>query len=355
MKITLPRAGIAASQPVSPGREAATLPPAPTASLSLAAGQLVKGEVVGLGQDGAVLLRIDGQIIEARSEILLRPGSELWLEVRRDEPLWLGLADRKGAAQELLRQLFADPAGMGRGLRLLFEKGMGASQAAGLPAALAELAGLLAETEVGAEASPEKLLRLLTLLRRGGEGIPEAARQGEVVELLRLLASQDGMPKGDQAALHRLAVQLDLQAQLASLPAPADQAVMLLAPCLFGMQAGWGQWLLAMDRQAGGNATEPGCVLSFFLAMSRLGEVQLQARIKGKALAVEVVVEDLEALRYLEGMGGGLVEPLSRLGYQPVSFGCRQARSGGMLVGLKAELERAVGLAGGTRLVDLRA
>lgn len=324
--------------------------------MSLALGQLVKGQVVSVTLDGGVTLLVDGQTLEAHSEIPLRAGSELWLEVRRTDPLWLGMADRKGAVQEFLRQYCADPSAIGRGLRLLGEAGLdgiGESPPGGLP--VMELSRLLADTAVGPESAPERLLRFLGLLGPSATERTGEARQGRLAELTTLLARHgEGLGKAEQATLQRLAVLLDLQAELTALPSPANQAALLLAPCLFSMDSGWGQWMLSMDRQIGPGEAEPGCTISFFLEMSRLGELQLQVRIKGKALHAEMVAESEEAQRHVEGMGQDLVGLLSRFGYSPVSFACRKARATGMLAALKSCLEEALG-SEEVRIVDLRA
>lgn len=76
--------------------------------LQLVPGQLLQGEVVGEDVHGQVLLRLAGEIISARTPVSLEVGEQLWFEVREagDTPL-LALAARKGAVQELLRDIMA--------------------------------------------------------------------------------------------------------------------------------------------------------------------------------------------------------------------------------------------------------
>lgn len=356
MKIDIPRPGMGSPSVVPGARAGVAVRPTVDAGggLSLALGQLVRGQVVGATPDGGVLLLVDGQALEARSEIPLQPGSDLWLEVRRTDPLWLGVADRKGTVQEFLRQYCVDPAAIGRGLRLLGEAAaLGMEES--LPAGFAEMGRALADSAVGPENAPERLLRLLGLLGRSAPERGGEARQGGLAELATVLARHgEGLGKGEQATLQRLGVLLDLQAELTALPSPANQGALLLAPCLFSMDSGWGQWLLSMDRPTGAGEAEPGCTISFFLEMSRMGEVQFQVRIKGKALHAEMVAESEEVQRYVEGMGQELIGLLARLGFGPVSFSCRQAKTSGLLASLKACLEEAVG-SEGVRIVDLRA
>ncbi len=76
--------------------------------LQLVPGQLLQGEVVGEDVHGQVLLKLAGEIISARAPVTLEVGEQLWFEVKEagDTPL-LSLAARKGAVQELLRDIMA--------------------------------------------------------------------------------------------------------------------------------------------------------------------------------------------------------------------------------------------------------
>ena len=235
-------------------------------------GQLVRGEVTGFTPDGKILLAIGDLTVEARSEVALKPGSALWLEVQQTEPLWLRVADKKGAAQEFLRQFYTDPAAMGKGLRAL----LGLAFLAEAENSFPEQAGALqnfANSAMGSEADPGRLLRLLAMLGTGTaaeEGGSGQAGSGpeRLQDLIALLAGkQDGvLGKANGAAMQKLGMLLELQGELNALPASAQQAQFLLFPCLFAMGAGVGQWLFTLDRgedqaAAGG---ERGYSLSFF-------------------------------------------------------------------------------------------
>ncbi len=76
--------------------------------LTLVPGQLIQGEVVGEDVNGLLLLKLAGEIISARTPIKLELGQRFWFEVQEagDNPL-LNLASRKGAVQELLRDIMA--------------------------------------------------------------------------------------------------------------------------------------------------------------------------------------------------------------------------------------------------------
>ncbi len=334
--------------------ESARATPVPARFL-FSQGQLVKGEVLGVSPEGKVLLSIGGQTIEAQSEVALRAGASLWLEVKQEEPLWLGLADKKGSAQEFLRQYFADPTAMGRGLRALltlaFQPLPGSELAGG-----ADFLQALAGTAVGREADVGQLLRLLSLLGGSPEGAAgEGALPEKLSELLRLLDLAE-RPLAEQAmtsSLHKLATLLELQRELNALPSPANQSLFLLFPCLFAMGAGVGQWLFTLDSERERGAGGPGYTLSFFLEMSRLGEVQVQVTVRGDSLAGEFIVGSESAQGHLEAQLPALVEPLESLGYRPISLSCRLGKTG-LLEPLKKGIEQALKLEA-VRLVDLTA
>lgn len=333
--------------------------PAVPASLLFGQGQLLKGEVTGLTPDGKVLLDIGGRIVEARSEVALKIGSALWLEVQQTEPLWLRVADKKGAAQEFIRQYYADPAALGKGLRALLGLAFLAESEKGLQ----DQAGMLqnfANTAVGSEADSGRIIRLLAMLGSGvtaedkGAGQVEAGPQ-RLHELIALLGRGGVLDKSSAAAMQKLGLLLELQGELNGLPASAQQSQFLLFPCLFALGAGVGQWLFSLDREEEQAAAgeERGYTLSFFLEMSRLGEVRIQLRVKGQILQGECVVTSEAVREHLAPQLGELEGLLGKLGYDTVRFSCRVAK-GSMLESLKSGIETAAQL-DSVRIVDLEA
>jgi len=334
--------------------------PASPASLLFGQGQLFRGEVTGLTQDGKVLLDIGGRIIEARSEVALKIGSALWLEVQQTDPLWLRVADKKGAAQEFIRQYYADPAALGKGLRSLLGLAFLAESEKGLQ----NLVGVLqnfANTAVGQEADPSRLIRLLAMLGGGtvedkgaGQAGPGPQRLQELIALLGA-GRGGGLDKPSAAAMQKLGLLLELQGELNALPASAQQSQFLLFPCLFAMGAGVGQWLFTLERgeEQAAIGEERGYTLSFFLEMSRLGEVQIQLRVKGQTLQGECVVTSETVREHLAPQLGELEELLGKLGYDTVHFSCRVAKAT-MLESLKIGIEMAAQL-DSVRIVDLEA
>ena len=215
-------------QPSASGRSAGGDRPGLPVPLAFGQGQLVRGEVKGLNQEGEFLLESGGQIFAARSEVELKPGSALWFEVQETEPLWLRVADKKGAAQELLRQYCADPAAMGKGLRVLLGLALLADSESSLAAQAAALQNF-------ATAAIGRIIRLLAML--GGGTDVEKFHQ-----LVALLGEDRGelLGKANAASLQKLALLLELQDELNALPVSTRQAQFLLFPCAFVMGAGVG-------------------------------------------------------------------------------------------------------------------
>lgn len=332
------------------GRNEDSDKPALSAPLLFGQGQVVRGEVKGLTAEGKVILEIGGQIVEARSEVTLKPGSNLWLEVQETEPLWLSVADKKGAAQEFIRRYCAEPAALGKGLRALLGLALLADSEESLADQATALRNFAHAAAMGPEADPGRVIRLLAMLG-GGTGAEKFHK------LVALLAEDRGglLGKSSAAAMQKLGLLLELQDELNALPASARQTQFLLFPCVFALGAGVGQWLFSLDRgdEQAVTGADRGYTLSFFLEMSRLGEVQIQLRAKGKTLQGECVVST-EAVR--EHLAPQLVELeglLGKLGYEPVYFSCRVAKAG-MLESLKAGLEAAAHL-DSVRIVDVTA
>ncbi len=317
-------------------------------------GQIFKGKVLSQAPDGKVLLDINGQNVEANSKVPLKPGSEFWFEVKQDKPMpWLVLAEKKGAGQELLQRLLGDNAAMEKAYRLLFASPMQeAVPADKLPP---QLQALLA-SGLGGEASTQRLAGLLALMglnRSGGDLVGPMQRL--VVELTLLAKGE--LNEAERAALNSLnkfASLLELQQQVNSLPPGTGQSLFLLLPCFFAMGAGWGEWLYSQDSESGpdGQAGE-NFSLSFFLNMSKLGELQMQLTVRGKNVQGELVLNDEAAKRHMESRLPELSEILQRLGYDSVSLQCRTGRTA-LLQSLKEAVEEVSGLRP-VSIVDIKA
>ncbi|MDZ7642743.1 MAG: flagellar hook-length control protein FliK [Desulfurivibrio sp.] len=412
---------LAGDQPAkaSPARPAGAGP-------ALEAGSLLKGRVAGFTDDGRVLLELAGQRIAARTSVPLTPGREIWFEVRQggNDP-WLTLADKQGGVHRFLQQASGGLRDFNRLGELLQNlKGEVATARAGGAAAAQQApdqamnqttgqaaaggtaaaggqataapppggdpASLLARLLLGSAPAPDKIVRLVTMLRADGSadgeresggreagvrpwGGASAARQ-PVLNLpsqLQALAaaarlqaqgsaalgggaspaeSAEAAGRDSLAALGRIGGILEAMTALNEQPAPANQPPFWLLPVFFALDAGAGSWLLSLDQDE--ESGEEESTLIFFLEMSRLGELQLKVKIRGERLEGDFMLTQTGAADFLRGRLEELRQRLEALGYQAV-FRCHQ-QDVPLLPTLKAELEKA---AGGRprKLIDIQA
>ena len=288
--------------------------------LHLAPGQLVKGRVVGLTGDGKFLLDVGGQMVTARSLVPLTPGSELWLETGKggSVPL-LTLAAKKGAVQDFLKLLIAGgpiPAAGGRALADLVSSLIGKLASPGMAAAGQTMIGsVLAATGSGVP-DPEAI-KVLALLLGGATG-----QSKELLDLLTGPAAKASLLQSQpNAAADKPAKILAAHQEINSLPPQADSQNFLLFPCFFAGETGWGEWLFSLEQEHAPDKEEQYS-LSFFLEMSSLGAMSLQATIAGRKIAGAFQLETDKARDHLAASVPELVHILEKQGFSPVSFGC---------------------------------
>lgn len=319
-------------------------------------GQLVKGRVTGFTQDGKVLIDIQGRTVSAKSQLPLKVGSELWLEVRQTEPEpWLVLSGKKGAVQEFLQQILGDKSSVTKAVQTL--QLLSHDDKTQLPLELrGEVEGVLktfGNLSLGSEADPEKVIKLLAWLNAGqagtGRGLFSAGLGEQLTKLLETLKQAGGEKTLDKAALlgiEKLAGLVDSLNSVNSQPPAPNQAPFFLLPCLLAAGAGWGECLVSIDADEGQDALSaaPHLSLTFFLEMSRIGDIHLQVTVRGKSLRGDFVVADEAVQAHMEKCLPELTELMEKLGYGPVYLGCRVAEDN--LIGrLKEALEQRAQLA----------
>lgn len=305
-------------------------------SLQLTAGQLVRGRVVDLLGQGKVLLNIEGRMLSAESHVAMQEGQELWLEVKGsgDKP-WFALAGKKAAVREVLRLLLADTQSIGKSGRSLLNLADLPKDAVApeLNARLTELLGKFTDNAVGGRPEAEKIIRLLNWLgvgqsHGGGKRFSPQHFGRQLADILEgLVSSGSGRvagPGGEFASLEKLAGLLETLHQLNSQPVSSDQDLFFLYPCFFSGAAGWGEWLVSLDREGLEDGRQQGSVVSleFFLEMSRLGELHLQLSMHGKTLRGELALATDAARQHLQEQLPELTGALEGLGYQSVQIGC---------------------------------
>lgn len=319
--------------PVGPAPEpgAAGAGREPQAALQFMPGQLLLARVVAMADGGRALLNLLGQTVTAESSVPLQAGDEVWLEVKQGgEQPWFVVADKKGAAYEVLRSMLTDAPALGRALRGLQELA-GLPQAATVPAGklAALLAGMAAMASDGRPA-PEAVVHLLAWLQgfgsSPGKGQPSQRLDQQLADALAAVRQDDvSLAVGPKAAdLQRLAAFLEQLSLLNAKPASQDQSAFFMFPCFFSGAAGWGEWLVSLDQEGRGAAGQPPTMaLEFFLEMSSLGDVHLRFTMAGQGVQGEIELTDEKIRAHVESMLPELMAALEHLGRTPLTIRCR--------------------------------
>ena len=316
---------IAAPDGVNPKRQSAAASHSQGQS-ELAQGRLVKGEVLSVASDGLTRIAIGGRNISARSLVPLAPGQEVWLEVIKegDVPL-LGVATRKGAVVDLMRQLFI----LGRGGTYL--PGIGAMASLGIGAEstadktlsqLFQVFSLYQESLQGPTADPGKIIKALTLL---GMFTPAQSNQkGKTGNAPPLSGPFLPSPAISEEMGNVLKI-FEGHAHVNSKPVGQEQQNFLLFPCFFAGNCGWGEWLLSLEGNddPGGDGSRYG--LTFFLEMSNLGEVHVRITAQGKTLQGVFSMANEKSRNFLIENIPELSGILERLGYTSVQLSSQLA------------------------------
>ncbi len=312
----------------------------PGGGLSLTAGTLLKGTVLEITPDGKALLDIAGRTVTARTMVPLKPGAELYLEVKEGGTMpWLTPADRKGGAQEIIRLLFTEGANLAKATTLL----TGAGEPTSAPPtplleALAAARGAIGDTATGGQAESGKLIQLLALLRPiGGQPAAEPPLGQKLSAAADRLAAQLGPDHASANEIKALSRLLEAHQQINAQPA-GNQPDFLLFPCFFTGEAGWGEWLFSMETGGGEDAGEPPCAIDFFLRMSRLGDVRLKVLLQGEGLRGDFLVGEETVRSHLADAIPELTAILTGHGFQPVALTARRSAEN-LLHAFRKELE----------------
>ncbi len=317
------------------------------------ADQMLKGVVMGKTPTG-YLVQTDSGVLTASSLIPLEIGREFWFERLGGSDSALVSASPQKAIPVIMRSLLP-LLGVGGGenpFAALFKQGEGAATAE-----VNNLLAPLADYGVGPMASPIKLLAFIAAMNQVSPG--DTALLNSIMGLVD--DDRDGqagqtakVKDGGVAALSKL---FDAHAQLNNLVQSSQQNQgLFLFPCFFAGASGWGEWLFSFTKEEGGaeDAQPPGYGISFYLTMSRLGDLHLQLAGKGKALQGVFSLPSREAATHVNANLDQLLPILERL-YKPVTLSCR-CESVNNLHMIKDDLSRKVGMSGDLfTLVDVTA
>lgn len=332
-------------------------------NLRLAVGQLIKAKVSEAETEGRLLLTMAGKTIPVRSEVPLKPGQDVWLEVRELKPQpRLSLATAKGAAHDFLRLLLADGSGIGRATGLLNSLGT-AAEGGPLARLLTQfplLENLLGSLQTG-DADTLRLVNFLEALRRQTEKSPgpgTAAKQGGGQGLTGAQVGE--LTVGTQQTEKLLAQLGSLRGFLASAANVnthsfnMDGLPFLLFPCFFSDNAGWGEWLFQRDETA--KESDPASIpyrLAFFLSMSKIGDLQLDFSVSEDSVSGTLFVENSTVRGHIATALPELQVLLHNLGFTSINLSCAVFRTG-MQQAIRERIGQSAGL-GSTNLLDVTA
>lgn len=306
----------------------------------LEAGQLIKARVLSSVQDGKIVLDIRGETITARSQAALKSGNDVWLEVKQTGATpWLTLAGKKGMVVEFLRMALSDNPIIGQTVKNL--PGMiptGQEQAAlKVSQELEQLLSGFLENTISEKPDARKLLEMVSWISAAGSGGKSRGafftRLGELFTKMVATARKQGGkadgPAGIGQGLEKLSNMLEMHCRLNSQPVSRDQTPFFIFPCFFSGDAGWGEWIFSMDQEddSGNGTQQERYTLSFFLDMSRIGDVRLKITLVDKALQGEFLMAGKTAVSHMEKCLPDLIRILEKMGFGPVTFSCHVAKT----------------------------
>ena len=195
----------------------------------------------------------------------------------------------------------------------------------------------------GAQPKPE-LLRVLKQLVSSSqmrpeddETSPDEKHSGKMNEAVLGVAKAASFFKSQTVVNHEVA--------------HATQGDCVLVPCFFAGQSGWGEWM--WSRESKGKQEESKENLVFFLEMSQLGPVAIQAILGENSLSGQFQVTDDHAQQLINQGLPVLEEHLGALGYK-AHFSCR-IKPVAVMQEIKELLENRTSDTNPTSLVDIQA
>ena len=317
----------------------------------LSPGRVVKAEVAGAEPGGLYRLRLMGQDLVAESHLPLKTGQRLDLTVVQTKPqLVLSLGAQAGAEAGRAGQ-----AALGAALQalLLGRQRLGPDLAALLrwdpqkaPPPNPQVGRVMDQVrelvrglvlDPASAGDPGYLKRLLSgggmdlearlarMVAAGGRGELPANLRALLPELVRTLAPELALLAANEperaAALKEFllaaqnlgdhfAANQRLNAELL----PREALFFLGLPLMLGDQLRQGELLLGLPQER--DRDGQGTSLVFFLDLTALGALTIEARLQGASLIGRFLVEDAPRAEFLEGLLPELGQALGRLGVE---------------------------------------
>lgn len=294
-------------------------------------GQLLKGRVVTVDAAGVLTVETEFGFLKATAAATLPVGRESWFQVVQGggSPL-LAEAGKTNAVLNLLRIVLP-------GL-------VGAGPSAG-PESTQEQAvrAFLEGHAMDGRPDPVKLAKTMA------QFCPSPPREGKAA--LPLGAELGG---AESPILQKARHLVEAHAMV-NQPGGSAGCDYVIFPVFFAEQAGKGEWLFSFDRQT--PAEEAGgeiATLSFYLAMSRLGDVHISLATRPQTLSGVITVASEEAASHVRQYLPPLVQALERLTEGTAAITCRCGPVD-CLKALKEDLTAKLGQVDRYALIDIRA
>ncbi len=281
-----------------------------TVPAKLTPGQVISGRVISQTPDGGVMVQTDSGIFSARTMTPLTMG-RISFEVLPDGQSLTPVGTDKGVSS-LLRLI----------LPLLAKADNPLPTAVNLPEGVSYT--------IGPEPAPLKLTVQTAAINKGKAGLSEfistssplKAMPPDILLLSRILEAHGRINSAqaeESSPAHRPGSKNIAIPGQPQNPAPNN---FLLFPVFFQGGNGWGEWLFSFEGQnAGGRDKEGGYGLSFYLTMSRLGDVHLDLRSQGQTLRGVFSLSNEGAADFLRARLQELQEVLTPL-FQQTNLQC---------------------------------
>jgi hypothetical protein len=307
---------------------------------------LLKGRVLSIDEAGILTVATEQGSFTASSSRALAVGREFWFQVVQSgaNPT-LAEAGKTNAVLNLLRVLLPEMLAGESALPVTGLLDAATSKVSAPNQDDLQLVQFLADNAVDGKADPGKLLKLISHLQLSSPSSEKRAgpTPADPFPSLRAL---------DSPALQKLARLLDAHATVNQQPATTAGSDFFLFPVFFTEQAGRGEWLLSYEQNSGEAGATGVTAISFYLAMTQLGEIHLSLSSRPNALSGVFTLATEEATDHVRQHLPQLTAALSPLA-ETVAITCRTAKLD-CLKTLKDDLMAKAGLER-FALIDLKA
>lgn len=325
--------------------------------MGIKASGVVSGSVVSVDSQGQVTVETEEGRFSAKSLTALSVGDQILLEVvKAVDTLPVTLASSnpaqgKGQVFDILRVLmpWLRP-GNATNFQGLFDTLQTSTQDSNTGNAPLrstnepQLAQFLAKNSAAAQPDPLQHIKIASLVSSLKSGSPFPPGLQSILGIAEI----GSLDEGSHPELKKMAQLLESHAALNSKEgpiAPQPQATHLfdswIFPCFFANRGGTGEWLFSFEQNKTGDQ-EKECCVTFYLNMSKLGDVHLKLNFNKTLISGVFTLESNDAAEHMQGLIGELQETLKPV-FGSVVFTCNTA-SEKVIEKLKIDLQKKSGL-----------